>query len=203
MCSCNASLGRALPGRAAPWWGCKGGTLPSVFPAGWGEAREKDGWGRKARTPGQLQARLRSRLPQRHQGDLHSPLAQLLARWSPQRYPSPQHVYRAAFLVKRNCITCLSQTGKARDGGRPCRARGRASNQALPPSSPAGNPPHPQSRLDSALPFRIDPEKAAAISLRFARCSPTAPQHPGAQRGSDGSWQIWDGTCPTFTEQAG
>lgn len=51
----------------------------------------------------------------------------------------------------------------------------------------------------------LSPSGLTLKKLLPSRCTSqdAHEQHPGTQRGSDGSWQIWDGTCPTFTEQPG
>lgn len=143
-----------------------------------GEQENLDGPGRMPGHPGQLQAGLRW-----HKGDLWSPSAQLLALGSPQRHLTPWH-------SDRHCIPCLPQAGRRRTWG---------------------DPPRPQAALctHKAGLILLFPCALTLKKLLPPQCTLQDAHHqlpsarPGTQLGSDGSWQIWAGTCPTFREQSG
>ena len=178
------ALGMSSPVVGGTRWG---GTHPSPSrQCGESTRAATAGDGRRGR-PVQPQAGLRSRLLQRHEGDRWAPSGGLLV---PPKSPLCSGRWRGSLPREE----ARRSTGGEGEGLGESRPSPRQSEEPSPASLLARR----AIRTRQTHLILLDPENTAAAS-RGAH-----EQHPGTRaRGPDGSWQIWDGTCPTFSERAG
>lgn len=155
LCSCNSSPGCALPGCAAPRWGVQGGHAPFCPPSKVGEQDSYDGHRRTARTP--RAAATWAEKPA--SSSAWRPLVSLSTAPGMQVTPKAPQSSRClrGSLPSEEELYHLPFTGRDGEGLGETWPSPRQSKE-LTPSLPTGNPPHPESQLDSALPDR--PQKS-------------------------------------------